>query len=183
MSIKHIFFFIYLRPLRSQNRLQIPGMDLGSSSSDAPPIPGMDPGSSTSNGADPEHGSRVLLLRCGKDPRHESCVLRLRCPADPGYFFFLLPSHNNPPLEFVCPFLYILYFPHTIATTLLWNLFVCFFTFFTFLTGWQRPFLEFGCLLLCILYFPHTTAKPTPPRLLTSFKNIKTIIMLIEHTY
>jgi hypothetical protein len=70
--------------------------------------------------------SWFLLLRCGGDPGHGSCVLLLQCRADHGYFFSFLPLHDIPPLEFVGPFHYILYFPHTIATTLLWNLFVRF---------------------------------------------------------
>jgi hypothetical protein len=67
------------------------------------------------------------------------------------------------------------------ATTLLWNLFVRFFTFFTFLTQWRQLFQEFFCPLLCVLYFPDTTAKIT--FLLPSLKNITIIIMLIEHTF
>jgi hypothetical protein len=46
MSIAHISFFLYLRPLRSRSRLQIPGMEPGSppSSSVVAPlqIPGVD---------------------------------------------------------------------------------------------------------------------------------------------
>jgi hypothetical protein len=89
---------------------------------------------------DPGHGS-LILLGCladpDMDPRSSSSEVTEIPGMDPGYFFSFLPLHSNPPLESICPFLYILYFPHTISTTHLWNWFVRFFTFFTFLTGWQ----------------------------------------------
>jgi hypothetical protein len=77
MSIAHISFFLYLRPLQSQIRLQIPGMELGpppSSSVVAPlQIPGVDPRSSSSDvaeipGMDPWSSSSDAALIPGMDP-------------------------------------------------------------------------------------------------------------------
>jgi hypothetical protein len=73
--------------------------------------------------------------------------------------YFLSHYIDNPPSEFVCLFLYILYFPHTMATTLPGICLSRFFAFFTFLSQRQKN-----------------------QKLLASLKNIKIIIMLIEHT-
>jgi hypothetical protein len=82
--------------------LQIPSMDR------------MDPGSSSSEAA--------LILGTSFLSFPYTIATILHCT---GFCLIvslhsLLSSHdsNDPPLEFVCPFLYILYFPHTIATTL-----------------------------------------------------------------
>jgi hypothetical protein len=75
MSIERISFLIYLRPVQSRNRLQILGMEPGSSSLLL----------RCHAVADPGHGSRVLLLRGGGDPGHGSRVLLPRCGQDPGH--------------------------------------------------------------------------------------------------
>jgi hypothetical protein len=159
MSIKHISLFT-TNFCSSWNRLQIPGMEPESSSLLLRCCSIADPGHGSQvlllrccAVANPEHGSRVLLLRRGKDLGYGSRVLLLQCCADHGYLFSFLPLHDgdSPPLEFVCPFLYFLYFPHTIARTLLWNLLVLFFTFFTFLTGWRRVQMAMTLSGMCLL--------------------------------
>jgi hypothetical protein len=79
----------YLRPVCSWNRLQILGVEPGSSSFILRCCAVADPGHGSQvllfNAAlSPGHGSRVLLLRYVGDPGHGSRVLLLQCRAIPG---------------------------------------------------------------------------------------------------
>jgi hypothetical protein len=133
MYIKHISFFLYLRPLRSRNRLQIPGMEPGpppSSSVVAPlQIPGIDPGSSSLDVAempaiDPGSSSSDAAPIPGPPPQMwRRSHARIPCPP--------------PPMP--CQFWILLFFPSLTQHPLHWNLSVRFFTFFTFPTRWQQP--------------------------------------------
>jgi hypothetical protein len=143
--------------------LQIPGMEpwVSPSSSAAALIPGMEPGSSSSDVAeiprmDPGSSSSDAALISGTSFLSFPQWQQASsgiCLSVSLHYLLFLIRQRRPSSR-VC-------------------LSVSLHTFFTFFTQWRQPFLEFVCPLLCIISF----------LTLTSFKNLKIIIMLIEHTY